>query len=106
MRQAVELAGAGVNTALLLLASLALALETVPASPPIVVSQDGSGAYTEIQRAIDDAKPGDTIFIRAGTYREDVVVHGKNRLRLIGEARDRVGIRGLQRVAACRFRKC
>src|SRR2546430_16332353 len=89
MRRATALVRVGLNTALLLLAPLALALEPAPAAPAIVVSQDGSGAYTEIQRAIDDAKPGDTIFIRAGNYREDVVVHGKNRLRLIVEARVR-----------------
>ena len=105
MRRATALVRTGLNTALLLLAPLALALEPTPVGPTIVVSQDGSGAYTEIQRAIDDAKPGDTIFIRAGNYREDVVVHGKNHLRLIGEARDRVVILGLKRVGAFRVGK-
>src|SRR5437870_13899209 len=105
MRWATALVHAGLNTALLLLALLVPAFEPTPASPAIVVSQDGSGAYTEIQRAIDNAKPGDTIFIKAGSYREDVVVHGKNRLRLIGEARDRVAILGLKRVGAFRVGK-
>src|SRR5437867_13399671 len=105
MRWATALVHAGLNTALLLLALLVPAFEPTPASPILVVAQDGSGAYTEIQRAIDNAKPGDTIFIRAGSYREDVVVHGKNRLRLIGEARDRVVILGLKRVGAFRVGK-
>ena len=105
MRQIAALLCAGVIGALLLLAPLAIALEPTLASPMIVVSQDGSGAYQEIQRAIDEAKPGDTIFIKAGSYREDVVVHSKNRLRLVGEARDRVTIHGLKRVGAFRVGK-
>jgi len=71
----------------------------------IIVAPDGSGAYREIQAAIDDAKAGDTIFIKAGHYREDVVVHSKDRLRLIGEARDRVTITGMKRVGAFRIGK-
>ncbi len=60
----------------------------------VVVAPDGSGAYTEIQAAIDSALPGDTILIKAGSYREDVVVHSKTRLRLVGESRDKVSILG------------
>jgi len=71
----------------------------------VVVAQDGSGAYTEIQAAIDNALPGDTIFIKPGTYREDVVVHSKDRLRLVGESRDQVTILGLKRVGAFRIGK-
>lgn len=79
--------------------------DSAPAGRTIVVALDGSGAYREIQAAIDDAKPGDTIFIKAGHYREDVVVHSKDRLRLIGESRDRVTISGLKRVGAFRIGK-
>lgn len=71
----------------------------------VVVAPDGSGAYTEIQAAIDNALPGDTILIKAGSYREDVVVHSKNRLRLVGESRDKVAILGLKRVGALRVGK-
>ena len=71
----------------------------------VVVAQDGSGSYTEIQRAIDDATSGDTILIKAGQYREDVVVHSKERLRVVGESRDRVTILGLKRVGAFRIGK-
>jgi len=71
----------------------------------VVVAQDGSGAHTEIQAAIDSALPGDTILIKPGNYREDVVVHSKDRLRLVGESRDRVTILGLKRVGAFRIGK-
>jgi hypothetical protein len=79
--------------------------DSAPVGRTLVVALDGSGAYREIQAAIDDAKPGDTIFIKAGHYREDVVVHSKDRLRLIGESRDRVTISGLRRVGAFRIGK-
>jgi nitrous oxidase accessory protein NosD len=91
--------------ALVLLAPVVLAVEPPSTSRVIVVSQDGSGAYTEIQRAVDDSKPGDTVFIKAGSYREDVVVHSKNRLRLVGESRDGVAIHGLKRFGAFRIGK-
>jgi parallel beta-helix repeat protein len=71
----------------------------------VVVAQDGSGAYAEIQAAIDNALPGDTILVKQGNYREDVVVHSKDRLRLVGESRDQVTILGLKRVGAFRIGK-
>jgi len=71
----------------------------------VIVAQDGSGAYTEIQAAIDNALPGDTILIKSGNYREDVVVHSKDRLKLIGESRDQVTILGLKRFGAFRIGK-
>ena len=71
----------------------------------VIVAQDGSGAYAEIQAAIDNALPGDTILIKPGNYREDVVVHSKDRLRLVGESRDKVAILGLKRVGAFRIGK-
>jgi len=99
----------GILTAMGLL-WLSVALGVAGAAGPefgrkLVVALDGSGAYREIQAAIDDAKPGDTIFIKAGHYREDVVVHSKDRLRLIGESRDQVTISGLKRVGAFRIGK-
>src|SRR5205807_7651935 len=88
-----------------LLSGGAATADSAPVGHMVVVAQDGSGAYREIQAAIDDAKAGDTIFIKAGHYREDVVVHSKDRLRLIGESRDRVTISGLKRVGAFRIGK-
>ena len=55
----------------------------------IIVSKDGTGDFTTVQAAID-ALPDDAggqqrrILIRAGEYREKVIVH-KNHLRLTGE---------------------
>jgi nitrous oxidase accessory protein NosD len=81
------------------------AAEGPPPGRVVVVAQDGSGAYAEIQAAVDNALPGDTILVKAGNYREDVVVHSKERLRLIGESRDKVMILGLKRVGAFRVGK-
>jgi parallel beta-helix repeat protein len=64
----------------------------------IIVAPDGSGQYTSIQDAIDDAKSGDTIRITAGEYHEDVTIHSKDRLRLIGDGTDKVKILGRERV--------
>src|SRR5438128_12000430 len=87
----------------LALSGSAVAADSAPSGHMVVVAQDGSGAYREIQAAIDDAKPGDTIFIKAGHYREDVVVHSKDRRRLIGDGRGRVTISGSRRVGAFRI---
>ncbi|MEE9181840.1 MAG: pectinesterase family protein, partial [candidate division NC10 bacterium] len=66
----------------------------------LVVAQDGTGQYQSIQEAIDAAGPGDTVYIRAGNYREDVSIHSKARLRVVGEGVDRVAILGKRRVGA------
>jgi parallel beta-helix repeat protein len=70
----------------------------VEPSRTIMVATDGSGQYKSIQDAVDDAKNGDTIRIKAGEYREDVTIHSKDRLRLIGEGMDRVTVLGRERV--------
>lgn len=64
----------------------------------VVVARDGSGQYTSIQDAIDDAKSGDTIRIKAGEYPEDVTIHSKDGLRLIGEGVEKVKVLGRERV--------
>ena len=53
---------------------------------PLVVALDGSGQYRSIQEAVDAAKKGDTILIRPGAYPEDVTIHSKENVRLIGAA--------------------
>ena len=40
----------------------------------IIVAADGSGNFTTIQEAIDNADPGATILVREGTYDEDLVI--------------------------------
>lgn len=60
--------------------------------PMIVVARDGSGDYTGIQDAIDALpETGGKILVRAGEYREKVVIH-RNNVRLAGESRDRTVI--------------
>lgn len=65
-----------------------------------IVAVDGSGQFSSIQEAIDQAGPGDTIRIRAGQYQEDVTIHSKDRLKLIGDGVDRVTILGRNRVGS------
>ncbi|MGQ0810427.1 MAG: pectinesterase family protein, partial [Nitrospiraceae bacterium] len=84
------------------IAAVCLAQEGYSPSAPqprtLVVALDGSGQYSSIQAAIDDAGKGDTVRIKAGAYREDVTIHSKERLRLVGEGIDKVSILGRERV--------
>ena len=58
----------------------------------IIVAKDGKGDYTGIQAAVDALpESGGQIFVRAGEYREKLVVHKDNVL-LKGEDRDRTVI--------------
>ncbi len=84
----------------LLSPSTGLAEETpAPAGPrTMVVALDGSGQYRSIQEAIDAARKGDTILVQAGAYREDVTIHSKEHLKLIGAGMDKVTILGRERV--------
>ena len=69
------------------------------------VAQDETGLYTSVQEAIDAAEPGDTIWIKAGHYSEDVTVHGKDQLKIIGEGMDLVVVSGLKRVGTLHIGK-
>ncbi|MHC1575664.1 MAG: hypothetical protein ACXQTY_07700 [Candidatus Methanogasteraceae archaeon] len=53
-----------------------------------------TGEGTPIQDAIDDADPGDTIHVHAGTYVENVDAD-KERLTLIGDGADVVTVRAV-----------
>jgi hypothetical protein len=77
--------------------------EDGPALPRVgprtmVVALDGTGDYISIQQAVDAAGKGDTILIKAGSYKEDVTIHSKEGLKLVGEGMDRVTILGRERV--------
>jgi hypothetical protein len=52
----------------------------------------GNGCYPGIQAAVDDARDGDTIFVRPGTYAGGVVVDKS--LRLVGARASTTAIRG------------
>jgi len=69
-------------------------------SRTVVVALDGTGQYRSIQEAIEHAVQGDTIRVTAGEYQEDVTIHSKEGLRLVGEGVDRVRILGRNRVGA------
>ncbi len=69
------------------------------------VAPDGSGHFPSIQETIDHAQDGDTILIQAGRYIEDVTVHSKERLNIIGAGREKVFIEGLNRVGTLHIGK-
>ena len=58
----------------------------------ITVDDDDGGDYTKIQDAINAAKEGDTIFVEAGVYYENVVVN--KTLTLVGRGSDNTTIDG------------
>ena len=76
-----------------------------PQVPQWTVARDGTGQYLSIQEAIDAAKPGDTIWIKAGIYAEDVTVHSKEHLKIIGEGMNLVILSGLKRVGTLHIGK-
>lgn len=69
------------------------------------VALDGSGHFTSIQEAIDQTQDGDTVFIKAGRYAEDVTVHSKEGLKVIGEGPEQVFLAGLKRVGTLHIGK-
>ena len=60
----------------------------------IVVSLDGSGDYVSLQEAVDAAKKGDTVFVKAGHYPQDVTIHSKEKIKFVGAGVDQVTILG------------
>ncbi len=60
----------------------------------LVVALDGSGDFTLIQEAMDAAKKGDTVFVKAGHYPQDVTIHSKETIKFIGAGVDQVTILG------------
>lgn len=70
-----------------------------------VVALDGTGQFVSIQEAIDQAHSGDTIFIKAGNYVEDVTVHSKEGLKVVGAGMKKVFIDGLERVGTLHIGK-
>ncbi|MCK4366059.1 MAG: right-handed parallel beta-helix repeat-containing protein [Thermoplasmatales archaeon] len=57
-----------------------------PIRKTITVDDDGGADYTKIQDAVDNADPGDTIFVYSGTYYENVVIDVS--IDLIGEDKE------------------
>jgi hypothetical protein len=64
----------------------------------IIVALDGSGDFTSIQDAVDAAKKGDTVFLKAGQYPQDVTIHSKEKVKLVGAGREQVTLLGREEV--------
>lgn len=60
----------------------------------ITVALDGSGDFTSIQEAVDSAKKGDTVFVKPGAYAQDLTIHSKDKIKLIGAGVDKVTMLG------------
>ena len=69
------------------------------------VASDGTGKFFSLQEAIDQSVSGQTIWIKAGRYEEDVTVHSKEHLTIIGAGMDRVILAGLERVGTLHIGK-
>jgi hypothetical protein len=78
---------------------------TFHAVKTLVVSLDSTGDYRLIQEAIDQAPRGATIRIKAGEYQEDVTVHSKDGLRLVGDGAQVVTVLGRNRVGTLHIGK-
>ncbi len=66
----------------------------VPSPRTITVALDGSGDFSSIQEAVDSAGKGDTVFIKAGVYPQDLTVHSKERLKIVGAGVEKVVLQG------------
>jgi Right handed beta helix region len=64
----------------------------------ITVALDGSGDFTSIQAAVDSAKKGDTVFVKPGVYAQDLTIHSKDKIKLIGAGADQVTMLGREEV--------
>lgn len=60
----------------------------------ITVALDGSGDFTSIQEAVDSAKKGDTVFLKPGAYAQDLTIHSKDKIKLVGAGVDKVTMLG------------
>ena len=75
--------------------SLVWADEGPPLGPrTIVVALDGTGDFVSLQEAVDAARKGDTVFVKAGHYPQDVTIHSKEKIKFVGAGVDQVTILG------------
>ncbi|TKB62983.1 MAG: hypothetical protein E8D48_06755 [Nitrospira sp.] len=77
-------------------AGFAIALAENPALAPrtITVALDGSGDFSSIQEAVDSALKGDTVFLKAGVYAQDLTIHSKEQIKIVGAGVDKVVLSG------------
>lgn len=67
---------------------------TVPGSRTITVALDGSGDFSSIQEAVDSAGKGDMVLIKAGAYAQDLTIHSKEKIKIVGAGTDKVVLLG------------
>ena len=60
----------------------------------LVVALDGTGDFVSLQAAVDAAKKGDTVFVKAGRYPQAVTIHSKEKVKFVGAGVDQVTILG------------
>ncbi len=93
MRGSRGLISLGITTIIVLSTISFITTTRVDASPgTIYVGGSGSGNYSSIQSAIDDANDGDTVFVYSGTYYEHINVNLA--INLIGEDKNTTIIDG------------
>ena len=66
----------------------------VPGPRTITVALDGSGDFSSIQEAVDSAGKGDTVLIKAGVYPQDLTIHSKERIKIVGAGVEKVVLQG------------
>jgi len=67
---------------------------SAPGPRTIVVALDGTGDFRSIQEAVDAAAKGDTVFLKPGRYEQDLTIHSKDQLKLVGAGQDKVVLIG------------
>jgi len=75
--------------------AVALAENPAPAPRTITVALDGSGDFSSIQEAVDSAGKGDTVLIKAGAYAQDLTIHSKEKIKIVGAGVDKAVLLGL-----------
>ena len=74
--------------------AVALAENPAPAPRTITVALDGSGDFSSIQEAVDSAGKGDTVVIKAGAYAQDLTIHSKEKIKIVGAGVDKAVLLG------------
>src|SRR4029078_4517802 len=79
-----------------LIAGAGLRADGAAATNPktIVVALDGSGDFKSMRERADAAAKGDTVFLTPGRYEQDITIHSKDHLRLVGAGQDKVTLIG------------
>jgi hypothetical protein len=60
----------------------------------LVVALDGSGDFKSIQEAVDATRKGDTVFLKPGRYEQEITIHSKDQIKLVGAGQDKVTLLG------------